>query len=59
MLFVTGNCSEEARALAIGCLAKPYSEKTLKAALDAIERQLQGRPMKRPPAQLTLYEAAA
>ena len=59
VLFVTGNCSEEARALAIGCLAKPYSEKTLKAALDAIERQLQGRPMKRPPAQLTLYEAAA
>ena len=59
VLFVTGNCSEEARALAIGCLAKPYSERTLKAALGAIERQLQGRPMKRPPAQLTLYEAAA
>jgi len=59
VLFVTGNCSEEARALALGCLAKPYSEKTLRAALSAIERQLQGRPMKRPPPQLTLYEVAA
>lgn len=59
VLFVTGNCSEEARALALGRLAKPYSEKTLKAALAAIERQLQGRPLKRPPAQLTLYDVAA
>jgi DNA-binding response OmpR family regulator len=59
VLFVTGNCDDEARSLAVGCLAKPYSERTLKAALGAIERQLQGRPMKRPPRQLTLYEAAA
>ena len=27
VLIVTGNCSEEARGLAVGCLAKPYSEK--------------------------------
>jgi DNA-binding response OmpR family regulator len=59
VLFVTGHCGDEARALAVGCLAKPYSERTLRAALSAIERRLQGRPMKRPPRQLTIYEAAA
>ena len=25
VLFVTGNCSEEAKSLALGCLAKPYT----------------------------------
>jgi DNA-binding response OmpR family regulator len=58
VLFVTGNCSEEAKCLAVGCLAKPYSERILKAALDALETHLQGRRLKRKPAQLTLYEAA-
>lgn len=59
VLLVTGNCGAQVRSLAIGCLAKPYSERTLKAALEAIERRLQGRPPKRPPRQLTFYEAAA
>jgi len=58
VLLVTGNCGQEARALAIGCLAKPYSEKMLKAAIEAVERKLQGQPPRRPPRQLTLYETA-
>ncbi|MBV8687309.1 MAG: response regulator [Alphaproteobacteria bacterium] len=58
VLFVTANCPIEARSLGIGCLAKPYSDKMLKNALDALEKKLQGKPVKRLPAGLSLYEAA-
>lgn len=55
LLFVTGTCPVEAQSLSIGCLAKPYSEKALKATLDALDDQLQGRKMKKLPAGLSLY----
>jgi len=55
VLFVTGNCTAEAQSLALGCLAKPYSERTLLGALDAIDDHLQGKALKRLPEQLTLY----
>lgn len=55
VLFVTGNCPVEARSLGVGCLAKPYSDKILKAALDALDRKLQGKAVKRVPAGLSLY----
>jgi two-component system, response regulator PdtaR len=57
VLFVTGNCPIEARSLGIGCLAKPYSDKILKTALNALDRKLQGEPVKRLPAGLSLYGA--
>jgi len=55
VLFVTGNCTEEAKALALGCLAKPYNERTLLAALEAVDDHLQGRDPGKLPEQLTLY----
>jgi DNA-binding response OmpR family regulator len=55
VLFVTGNCPEEVKALALGCLAKPYSERTLLGALEAIDDHLQGKAPKRVPEQLTIY----
>ena len=58
VLFVTGNCPVEARSLGIGCLAKPYSEKTLKAALEALDARLRGKAVRRLPAGLSLYEGA-
>ena len=58
VLFVTGHPTEEARALGIGCLAKPYTEKVLKGALAALDGHLQGDRRKRLPPQLTLYAAA-
>ena len=58
VLFVTGNCPIEARSLALGCLAKPYSGKMLKNALKAVERTLRGENVKRVPAGLSLYEQA-
>ena len=58
VLIVTGNCSEEAKSLALGCLSKPYSERVLLGALDALDRHMQGRPPKKVPEQLTLWLAA-
>jgi DNA-binding response OmpR family regulator len=58
VLFVTGNCTEDAKALALGCLAKPYTERILLAALDAVDEHLQGRDPGRLPEQLTLYVRA-
>jgi DNA-binding response OmpR family regulator len=58
VLFVTANCPIEARSLGIGCLAKPYSDKVLKNALEAVDRKVQGKRVKRLPAGLSLYEEA-
>ncbi len=58
VLFVTGHCPEEAQSLAVGCLAKPYSDKVLKAALECLDDHLQGKEVKKLPAGLSLYKAA-
>jgi len=55
VLFVTGNCTAEAQSLALGCLSKPYGEKILLAALDALDDHIRGREPKKVPEQLTLY----
>lgn len=57
VLFVSAFLSDEVKGLGIGCLAKPYSEKVLKAALEALDKHLQGRKLKKLPAQLTLFDA--
>ena len=57
VLFVTAHATEEMKALGLGCLGKPYSDKVLKGALDALDRHLQGRAPKKLPAQLDLYAA--
>ena len=58
VLFVTGNCTAEAQTLAVGCLAKPYSERVLLGTLAAVDQHLQGRAPKRVPEELTLYVRA-
>ena len=58
VLFVTGNCPAEARSLGVGCLAKPYTDRILRNALDALDRTLQGKKVRRLPAGLSLYEEA-
>jgi DNA-binding response OmpR family regulator len=55
VLIVTGGCTDEAREIALGCLAKPYSERVLLAALAAVDDHLQGRALKKLPRELTLY----
>lgn len=55
VMFVTGECPSEAEALAIGCLAKPYPQRTLLAAIEAVAKAVEGRPPKRVPAGLRLF----
>ncbi|HEY0113015.1 MAG TPA: response regulator [Allosphingosinicella sp.] len=59
VLFVTANCPIEARSLGIGCLAKPYTDKILRNALDALDQKLQGKAVNRLPAGLSLYDDEA
>ena len=56
VLFVTANCPHEARSLGIGCLAKPYTDKVLRNALEAVDRKVQGKRTKKLPVGLSLYE---
>ncbi len=54
VLFATGMLPDEAAELAVGCLMKPYNDRTLKAALAAVDQHLQGAKA-RAPKGLTLY----
>lgn len=54
VLFVTGNIPPEAPQLAIGCLTKPYNERTLRAALESVDRHIAGEKTK-PVRGLELY----
>lgn len=58
VLFVTGDCPMEARALAMGCLAKPYPQRDLLAAIAAIELVLEGKLPKRLPGGFNLFGGA-
>jgi DNA-binding response OmpR family regulator len=59
VLFVTGSCPEGARAVAAGCLSKPYAQRDLLAAIDAIEAVLEGKKPKRLPGGFSLFDKAA
>ncbi|WP_242140078.1 MULTISPECIES: response regulator [unclassified Sphingomonas] len=58
VLFVTGQCPEGGRAVANGCLAKPYAQRDLLAAIAAIEAVLDGKTPKRIPGGFSLFAAA-
>ncbi|WP_353205358.1 response regulator [Sphingomonas sp.] len=55
VLFVTGECPEGGRAVAAGCLSKPYAQRDLLAAIAAIEAVLDGKPPKRLPGGFNLF----
>jgi len=57
VLFVTGAAPENSEELAIGVLMKPYTHRTLRSALTAIDSYLGGGKA-RPPRGLTLYPKA-
>jgi hypothetical protein len=59
VLFVTGNCPGEAKALAAGCLAKPYPQRDLLAAINAIEAVIEGKKPRKLPGGLSLFSKAA
>lgn len=58
VLFVTGNCPREGgRAVAVGCLHKPFDERQLLAAVAVADRLARGGPVSvgRLPSGLHLY----
>jgi len=55
VLFSTGMAPDEASELAVGCLLKPYNDRTLKAALEVVDQHLQGGKVK-PLKGLILYD---
>ena len=57
VLFSTGLAPDNASELVIGCLMKPYTDRTLTAALKAVDEHLSGGKAK-PPKGLILYERA-
>ncbi|MFP5329149.1 MAG: response regulator [Alphaproteobacteria bacterium] len=57
VLFSTGHeVPEHGKAFAIGCLTKPYSERQLRCALEAVDRLLAGEEAE-PAKGLELYPA--
>jgi len=55
VLFVTGECPSHARALASGCLPKPYAKRDLLGAIEAIEAVMHGRKPRRMPPGFSLF----
>lgn len=58
VLFVTGACPEGAREVAVGCLSKPYPQRDLLSAIEAIEKTLDGHTPRRLPATFSLFARA-
>ena len=56
VLFVTGDCPVDAQELATGCLAKPYAQKDLLAAIAAVDAALAGARPRRLPAGFRLFD---
>ena len=55
IVFSTGHAlPTESTHLALGCINKPYSERTLKLALNAVDRRLAGKAAK-PPKGVELF----
>lgn len=54
VLFATGNPPEGADRVALGHLLKPYNDRTLKAALKAVDKHLSGEKVNAPDG-LVLY----
>ncbi|KKC23830.1 response regulator [Sphingomonas sp. SRS2] len=55
LIFVTATCPIDAPEIAMGCLAKPYGQKELQQAIEAVAAKLDGGVMKKLPKGLTLY----
>lgn len=58
VVFITGSCPADAETLAVGCLGKPYSQRTLLAAIGAVEAVLSGTTPRRIPDGFRLFVSA-
>jgi two-component SAPR family response regulator len=53
-LFATGYSYPDASKIAVGCVMKPYTERLLIKAIEAVDRHLQGEKVK-PPKGVELF----
>jgi DNA-binding response OmpR family regulator len=58
VLFVTGACPADAQALAIGCLAKPYSQRDLLLAIEVADAVMRAAPPPRAPTGMRVFAPA-
>lgn len=58
VLFVTGSCPPGAENVATACLAKPFTQRDLLAAISAIDAQIDGRAPRRLPEGFRLFGQA-
>ena len=58
VIFVTGECPAGAEEVAVACLSKPYAQRTLLAAIQAVEAVIEGKAPKRLPSGFRLFEVA-
>jgi DNA-binding response OmpR family regulator len=58
VMFVTGHLPEEASVFAMGCLAKPYNQRDLLGAIEAIDARVGGRKMPKLPQGFRMFETA-
>ncbi|MBB3910355.1 response regulator [Sphingomonas desiccabilis] len=59
VIFVTGACPDGAREFALGCLAKPYPQRDLLAAIEALETLLDGKSPRKLPNSFSLFARLA
>ena len=59
VLFVTGRCPRGASSLGVGCLEKPFAQKDVRAAIEAVEEMLARGSVKKVPPGLILYSDSA
>ena len=55
VIFVTGACPPDAKGHAVGCLSKPYTQRDLLGAIEAVDAKLLGETPKRLPRGFTLF----
>jgi DNA-binding response OmpR family regulator len=58
VMFVTGNFSVEAEPFGIGLLSKPYQQRDLLGAIEAIDAKVSGRKIGRLPSGFRVFEKA-
>ncbi len=55
LLFVCAQCPDEAHSVAVGCLAKPYTQRDLLGSIEAVAAARSGDRTVRLPRSLTLF----
>ncbi len=55
LLFVSGHCPVDAQDLAVGCLAKPYTQRDLLGSIEAVDAARSGHRAGELPRALTLF----